>query len=232
MVEPTILEIALEYVHAGLSVIPILADGSKAPAVPWKVYQRRLPTEKELRDWFRPGTAYGLAIVGGAVSGNDLAFDFEFPHLFVGWCRLLEAEGFNVNRLPQICTPGKAGEPGRHVHTRTPRAMPCQKLANIAAEEALRRTGDRNKRTGIEVKGEGGYVLAPGCPAACHPSGRLYQHVGGPELTEIPELTQEEVDLLISCARALDRMPQEEAAREYVGRSARGNGSAGELPGD
>jgi putative DNA primase/helicase len=66
---------------AGLSIIPVRTDGSKAPALPWKAYQSRLPTEAELREWFgHPG--YGLAIVCGAISDNLEIIDFDASDLF------------------------------------------------------------------------------------------------------------------------------------------------------
>jgi len=42
-------ETAKRYVDAGLSVIPVRADGSKAPAIgSWKQFQERRPTAEEL----------------------------------------------------------------------------------------------------------------------------------------------------------------------------------------
>src|SRR5436305_13110417 len=71
---------ARRYVAAGLSVIPVAADGSKSPdwrrlprhwddparrARPsWRVYQVRRPREAELRNWFEFGGEFGLAVLG------------------------------------------------------------------------------------------------------------------------------------------------------------------------
>ena len=52
-------------------------------------------------------------------------------------------------------------------------------------------TGKLKPKTIIETRGEGGYFLAPGCPAACHETGRLYEHLAGPPLTEVPTITPE-----------------------------------------
>src|SRR4051812_42722525 len=87
-----VLEAARRYVAAGLSVLPVAADGSKAPDLnrlpayrdddqgqfhrSWKAYRKRLPTEDELADWFVYGGPCGLAVVGGAVSGGLEAIDF------------------------------------------------------------------------------------------------------------------------------------------------------------
>ena len=75
-------------VKSGLSVIPIRADGSKAPAITWKVFQARIATPEELHRWFRKGN--GLAAVAGKVSGNLEILDFDDPNLFDQWESLVE----------------------------------------------------------------------------------------------------------------------------------------------
>ena len=57
------LETALQWHSLGIATIPILA-GSKKPALQsWSEYQKRLPTEGELRAWFV--VEYGLAVLTG-----------------------------------------------------------------------------------------------------------------------------------------------------------------------
>src|SRR5262249_36422 len=85
-------------------------------------------------------------------------------------------------------------------------------------------TGDPGKTTAVEVKAEKGYVLTVGCPAACHETGRLYQHIGGPPITRTPTLTEAEVNLLLACARALERGGKAAADRQ----PAAPNGAAAE----
>jgi hypothetical protein len=87
MAKPTnIFAIAKAYRRAGFSIIPIEADGSKAPAkgcLPngWKCYQQRQPTEAELREWFgacggkQPNV--GIAVISGTVSGNLEVLDID-----------------------------------------------------------------------------------------------------------------------------------------------------------
>ncbi|MFX9011977.1 bifunctional DNA primase/polymerase, partial [Acinetobacter baumannii] len=59
--------------------------------------------------------------------------------------------GFPVVRTPKG---------GRHLYCRIDRQhAPGGKLAMRARNETL-----------IEVRGQGNYVLAPGCPLACHPT--------------------------------------------------------------
>ena len=89
------LAVAEQLLAAGLSFIPIRADGSKAPdgrvlpRVPkgpngqlepsWTPYQHRLPTLDEANHWFADGTR-GIAALGGAVDGLAVcleAIDFD-----------------------------------------------------------------------------------------------------------------------------------------------------------
>ena len=96
---PTPLEVyraALAYRNAGLSLIPIEAEPTKRPAFrllpqidsangerprkTWKVFQTRLPTVEELHSWFQQSsgvTVYGMAVLGGKVSGNLEILDVD-----------------------------------------------------------------------------------------------------------------------------------------------------------
>ena len=57
------------------SVVPI-ARGKKAPSLKWEIYQRRLPTESEIYNWFI-GTDNQLGLVTGNVSGGRFLVDFD-----------------------------------------------------------------------------------------------------------------------------------------------------------
>jgi putative DNA primase/helicase len=224
------LSCALSYVQAGMNVLPILDDGSKAPALSeWRSFEAQRVSEPLVRSWFRT-PRLGVAILGGSISGNLGFIDIEYPDFGAAWAELIEAEDPGlVASLPHVATPGKGNEPGDHYYFRSGQAVKNRKLAQLTEEEALRRTGDRQKRTAIELKGEGGYVLAPGCPGACHPSGRLYRHVGGPFIEEVPLLSAEQVALLLDSAGALTQVPATKHER-FVGSDAvRGRGRPGDL---
>src|SRR5262249_21346969 len=77
-----------------------------------------------------------------------------------------------------------------------------QKLAEDPARPA-------KERTLIETRGTGGYTVAPGSPPECHETGRLWEHVGGPPLTEVATITAAEREVLIRCARFFDRKAHE-----------------------
>ena len=218
---------------AGLAVIPIKTDGSKAPFLSsWKQFEKRLPTEGELRKWFGNGKRQGIALIGGAVSGNLEILDFDAPELIADWREIVEeaAPGL-LNRLPQVDTP--AG--GLHVFYRCAEIAGNKKLAEreVDVPEGTKGARKRDGRwlkieTTIETRGEGGYVITAGSPADCHPSGNPYRLVNG-DLKAIPTITEREREILLDCARSFNahikRAP--EAKRE------RSEGSSSGLrPGD
>jgi putative DNA primase/helicase len=217
-----VLRLALAYQDAGLSVLPISRDGSKAPdwarlpRVPgedgkyhatWDPFKEEPMREEDVRRRFGGLRPPGIGIIGGMVSGGLLVLDFEFLDFFEEWLALVEAQAPGLATcLPTIRTPGKEEAGGRHVYVRSSGpAVASGKLARITRAEAERRTGDPGKTTAVEVKAEGGYVLAVGCPAECHETGRLYEHLSGPPIEATRTVSESEVNLLLACARALER---------------------------
>lgn len=151
---------ALAYARAGFSVIPIAGDGSKRPAIEWKEFQGRQASQPEILRWYT-GSNYGVGIVCGAVSGGLEVLDFDSAAV---WEAYQQALADNMRdkalSLPRVRTPSG----GVHVYYRCRAVVEGnRKLARDAAGKTL-----------IETRGEGGQVVAPGSPACCHPSGRLY----------------------------------------------------------
>lgn len=62
------LAAALEYIERGWSVIPILPE-TKKPAVKWREFAERAPTEAEATEWWTRWPHALVAVVTGAVSG-------------------------------------------------------------------------------------------------------------------------------------------------------------------
>src|SRR5262245_59075806 len=115
--------IARRYLEAGLSVLPIALDGSKAPAWPdlprqwneaekkfkhvWEPFQTRRATAAELRQWFDRSRPVGIGIACGAVSGNLVVLDFETQAAYDRWLGRLAAPHPEVlDRCPLVLTPG------------------------------------------------------------------------------------------------------------------------------
>jgi hypothetical protein len=115
MADSPILKAALEYLKANLSSIPTSTD-TKAPTVPWKIYQERQATEDELCKLFKKTDALG--IVTGKVSGNLELIDFDNKaELFQLWAEILNRETPGLlERL--ILQKSKSG--GRHAAYRCP----------------------------------------------------------------------------------------------------------------
>jgi hypothetical protein len=66
---------ALHYLKLGWSVIPI-QQRTKIPLVKWKEFQRMLPTESEIKQWWQRWPDAGVGTVTGKVS-NLVALDFD-----------------------------------------------------------------------------------------------------------------------------------------------------------
>lgn len=160
----TVFDWARRYVSAGLSVIPVRTDGSKAPVfADWRQFSERLPTADELTNWFGGDREFGLGIVPGPASGNLAVFDFEFRNgvsAFDRWRQTLTPKQAELlAACPVIVTPSG----GRHVWVRSVTPHRGGVLARDESGMIL-----------IEIRGVGQQVLAPGCPAKCHKSGKEY----------------------------------------------------------
>jgi len=171
---------ALRYLKLGYSIIPVLSARKGGAPFSWKEYQSRLPTEDELRAWWKRWPDHGIAIICGKVSGIcviDLDRHGESDGVLAartvhGW----EPEG------PVVATGGG----GLHAYCRHP-GFPVKNL-----------TGEASILPGIELKGDGGFVYAP---PSLHPSGRRYKWLVAPWDEELPPLPEW---ILKACRRSED----------------------------
>jgi hypothetical protein len=184
------------YAAFGLSVIPVRADGSKASVGSWKEFQSRIATDCEIESMFRGEC--GLAIVCGSVSGNLEVLDFDSPEHFEFWRELAEEIAPELlERLVTVQSPSG----GKHLYYRCDKAEGNQKLAQ-AREQG--EGGKPKLETLIETRGEGGYIIAPPSPAACHPDNKPYLLLNG-DFTDVPQITSAERDILLDCARSFNQ---------------------------
>ncbi|PIR20469.1 MAG: hypothetical protein COV45_06045 [Deltaproteobacteria bacterium CG11_big_fil_rev_8_21_14_0_20_47_16] len=197
----TQISAARELVAAGLSPIPVRTDGSKAATVPWKAYQERPMTDDEILCLFKGDV--GIALVCGPVSGNLELIDVDDNDIYEEWAaRVNQLAPVLLSRLPEIRTPRGGG----HIPYRCSVIESNQKLAEEAVPDA--ETGEIKRKTLIETRGIGGYFLTEYSPGTCHPTGKTYKHISGPPLTEIPEITTEERQLLLDIARSFNQVPK------------------------
>jgi len=146
-------EDAKRLVDLGFSVFPI-KPRDKVPAIDsWKVYQERKPTDEELHKWFDHGDK-NIAIVCGRISGNLVIVDFDDPAVFNflfegGPDKLIE----KVKGKTLVVKTRK----GYHFYYRT-----TENLLQTRRFDNLK----------IDIKGEGGYVVAP---PSIHREGTRYE---------------------------------------------------------
>ncbi len=215
-----IIEAARAYLSAGITTIPIMLDGSKAPALrSWRGFITEPPTLAQLDRMFAKAEPCGLAILAGVTSGKLEIIDFDLADRFPMFAELANAIAPGLlDRLPVVKTPN-----GFHVFLRAPNIEGNQKLART-----LEHHGAKKSNVSIETRGEAGYVIAPPSPAEVHPSGVLYVHHAGPAIVDVPTLTAAERDALISIARSLNEVadaPKEERTAAKAKPSKPGEGT-------
>jgi len=222
-----VLQSALDFYHAGISVVPAAEDGSKRPIGTWKQYQVHRPTLEQIHDWF--GThAIGIGIITGAVSGNLEMLEMEGRGVAGG---LLDeardiAHASGLGELWEIITKGYLEmTPSGGIHI----------LYRIADEpvpgntKLARRPGENGTVEVLaETRGEGGFVVTAPSSGATHPSGKPWVLVAGsPAL--IPMLSMDERNAIHAIFRALDAMPTKEALVQSITTTATHDGTK---PGD
>lgn len=180
------------YASHGFSVIPVLCDGTKAPAIKWESYHHRIAPDYEIREWYHH-RKLGVGIVGGHVCQcHDFGLeimDFDDGTLFDPWLAKVK---HIIDDLPVIATPGN----GWHVYYR---------CTEIAGNTKIATDPSREKKTLIETRGKAGFVVAPGSPPECHPTGRVYKHHSGPHIVNCPVIPPSSRRELWAAARAFNR---------------------------
>ena len=146
---------ALDYVRHGWSVIPV-APRAKRPLIMWLDFQQRLPTEREINNWFRRSPLANVGIVTGAESGL-IVLDIDPKH---GGADSLAALERRHGALPATIE-AVTGGGGRHLYFAHPGGI----VHNRVAIES-----------GIDLRGDGGFVVAP---PSMHPSGARYCWAAG-----------------------------------------------------
>jgi Bifunctional DNA primase/polymerase, N-terminal len=146
---------ALEYSRLGLAVIPTRPN-TKRPAEKWKMYQTITPTpDQVIASFNRHPDTTGIAIIAGMGSGNLVILDPDNRNAFNMIRDRLTLPTWIVSRAFQKGDPHYGGG---HIYLR--------------ATQPIRTC----KRGAIDIKGQGGYVLAP---PSKHPTGAIYTTIAG-----------------------------------------------------
>ena len=157
------------YLGKGYSVIPLKGKVPDASVLPreidekgeskptWKPYQKRKPTEEELQKWFGNGSNRNIGIVTGDISGLAVV-DLDTKEA------IQIAKKLNFPATPMV----KTGD-GFHAYYKD--------------KEGIRNFQKRGDLPGIDLRGNGGYVVAP---PSIHSSGVQYSWVKSRGLDDIP----------------------------------------------
>ncbi|HEY9310265.1 MAG TPA: phage/plasmid primase, P4 family [Microbacterium sp.] len=204
----TLLTTALELHAAGLSVVPVAADGSKRPLVSWKNYTANPAGTDQLESWFGDTGVQGIGIVTGygdvemlEVEGKAMASMGDvvelldgtglrplYDRLIAGWSEQSPSGGLHLfYRLSEGDVPGNT-------------KVASQPLDVPPGRETL-----------AETRGTGGFVVLAPSGGGVHPTGTGWIRLaGGP--ASMPTINREERDQLHAVVHAaLDTMPAETA---------------------
>lgn len=170
-----LLEWARYYHSLGLSVIPVYTvdqDGicackkkdqchspGKHPAINWQRYTKKRADDDQLSFWFDGmDHLHNIGIVTGSVSGNVFVIDVDTGQGKQGM-ETLDQVQMAHDDLPITAT-AKTGSGGKHIFLRAPEGFSVKTDTNLIGN-------------GIDVRGEGGFVVA--APSR-HASGRQYEY--------------------------------------------------------
>jgi hypothetical protein len=155
MSHPATIDAAQRYLARGWSVLP-LGVRAKRPLVIWEPLQSVRPSAEQVRNWFSRWPNANIGIVTGEIS-NLIVLDIDPKH---GGDISLDRLERRFGRLP-VTVEAATGGGGGHFYFAHPGGL-------IRSRTGLAQ--------GIDVRGEGGYIVAP---PSIHPSGRPYVWTAG-----------------------------------------------------
>ncbi|UQU67343.1 phage/plasmid primase, P4 family [Couchioplanes caeruleus] len=211
----------MAWFHAGCAVIPIRADGSKAPLVSWRSYRQAPPDRRQVEQWFT-GNPPGLAVVCGSASAGLEMLELEGRAVDEGLGQaLIEllAQAGLADLWRRLTSDGyweRTPSGGVHILYRISGAAVDGnlKLARRPATEYELSIDPADKvKTLAETRGEGGYTIVAPSHGTVHESRRPWVALNGSTPARIPTINAEERTALLNAVRALDEMP---AARSAV----------------
>ena len=205
-----VAEVARIWQESGVSVIPILANQTKRPAIRWSPYIATAPTLDDVSQWWGNGKTWGLALICGAVSGNLEMTEVE------GRAMTSDSRTEIMNRMDELgaryiweLLSGPEG------FTETSPSGGIHFLYRISDHEVPGNTkiaqkgrdADGNRLCLVETRGHGGYVITAPTSGICHPSGEAWQLLAG-KYGQLPQITWEQRNLFHEALRlALDETP-------------------------
>ena len=221
------LHAAQQLAAAGLSVVPVMTDGTKRPAGNWKEYQELRASKTKLAEWFTTGT-YGVGIITGTISGN---------------VEMAEVEGRGADRLPEIAQLAQdsgMGELWAKLCSGWLEQSPSggwHWFYKIDYPEGFKFPGNTklakasNKETLAETRSQGGFVVVAPSAGTVHPTGKPWVRVaGGPET--IPTISPDEREAFHSILGTLNEYTPAATQQAFSITPAERDPLEGTTPGD
>lgn len=178
-----ILKAALDYGRLGWSVIPIEPRGEVA-LIPWEVHQYRLAEVPEIAEWLRRWPDANLAVVTGVASGLVVLGIDPRGGAEAGIRDLCRQRG----PLPETVE-SLTGGGGRHLFFAHPGSLVPGRIALAP---------------GVELYGDGGYVVVP---PSRHESGDTYRWTRAPDVFYPVPLPDWLLDFASAGSSGQDRHP-------------------------
>ena len=199
-----VLDAARSAYAAGLQVLPVREDGTKAPDLAtWRECQTTRLTVDEMRacDF---GRRSGLGIVAGAVSGYVECWDFDDVETFEAFVNAAAESGLGdvVERI-RLGYEDETPRSGRRWIVEYPESV-------IWADYTLARRPAGRKKVETLIELPTFAIVAPS-NGAVHPSGKPYVRRSG-GFDTIASYTEDEHDALLALARSFDEMPRRQHA--------------------
>lgn len=201
------------YLNQGLSVVVV--GKNKLPIHKWTKYQKIPMTINMLHAQIKRPEAFGIAIIGGAVSQNFVTFDIDEKNDESGdLYRLLiksivKADSHLLDILPIATT--QSG--GHHFYYLTTRefnscvvAKKTQTVQSDAGSEIV------TYPVLIELRAKGEYAIVPPTPG--------YRFVQG-DLSNVPVIGDERHDILVANGKLFDQKPPSQPVVYPVGERSR-----------
>jgi hypothetical protein len=166
------LDLALAYYDEGLSVVPLLRQSKKPPVFlgGWHQYKTERPKRETVIEWFKDRDDLVVALI----CGQFIVVDADTP----------EAMGWVDNNLPPSPFKVVTGK-GMHYYYNNPENF---------TTFATKRTNDTPIERLIDIRGDGGLIIAP---YNKHANGNLYKPQTIPEwdihdFDDLPDFTEKE----------------------------------------
>jgi hypothetical protein len=165
-------ELAMAYYDEGLDVVPLLRKSKRPPAFfkGWAQFKEKRPDRAEVETWFKDRDDMTVALV----CGKFIVVDADTP----------EAMAWVEENIPQTPYKVRTGK-GMHYYYNNP-----QNYTTFATT----RTNDTPIERHIDIRGEGGLIIAP---YNLHANGQVYQPVVNPNwdlwgFEDLPDFTETE----------------------------------------